>query len=67
MAAVCGGFGAVVTVVVVDDVVVNLQLGVAVGCTDLPRLGSNSFPPCSLDLVGAERRGLGAAAQQNVE
>lgn len=61
------GFGGIGAEVVVGIVVVDLQLGVAVGCTDLPRLGSNSCPPCSLDQVGAERRAPDATVQQNAE
>jgi hypothetical protein len=35
-------------------VAVGPGLGVAQGCTDLPRLGSNSYPPCLPCQVGAD-------------
>lgn len=48
-------------------VVVDLGLGVAPGCIGLPRLGSNSCPPCSPCQVGAECTVPDVAAQRIVE
>lgn len=44
-------------------------LGVARGCIDLPRLGSNSFPPCLPCQVGADCTAAvpDAAAEQTAE
>lgn len=66
MAAVCGEFDVIAAVVVVD-VAADPELGVARGCTDLPRLGSSSCPPCSPCQVGAERKVPDETAQQTVE
>ena len=42
----------------------NPGLGVDRGCSDLPRLGSDSFPQCLLCQVGADRTGLDADCGQ---
>lgn len=65
--AACGEVAVVALVVVVVVAAVDLDLGVALGRTDLPRLGSNSCPLCSPCQVGAERRVPGATAQQTAE
>ena len=59
--AVDGGGSLGVVVIAVDP-----ALGVALGCSALPRPGSNSCPPCSRCQVGAERRVPDAAEKQIV-
>ncbi len=60
-----GSFGIVVVAGAV--VAVDPGLGVAQGCIDLPRLGSNSFPPCLPCQVGADCTVPDVAAERIVE